>query len=124
MKVAHHKKFKVHDLKLCKTCSKGSCCRYGVEVDLFEMARILEEPLDIPKPWFEFLQRDKRFPSGYKFTTVLKNRRCVFQDEKKQCRIYAIRPRFCVEFPLESGRRAPEYHSLCHRAKKAKRVKR
>ena len=121
MKILHYKKLKVHDPQLCKICSQGSCCRYGVELDLFEMVRILEQPLDIPKPWFEFLQRDKRFPSGYKFTTVLKNRRCVFQDENKRCRIYAIRPRFCVEFPLEGRRRAPEYHSLCHRAKKAKK---
>ena len=109
------------DRIVCMDCYQGMCCRDGVEVDLLEVARILEQPLNIPKPWFEFLSRDKRFPSGFKFTTILRNRRCVFQDERMRCRIYEIRPRFCVEFPLEDGRKAPYYHSLCQHAKKKRK---
>ena len=105
----------------CEICYQGTCCREGVDADLFEVSRILEMGLDIPKPWFEFLGKDKRFPSGFKFGTVLKKGRCVFQDERWRCRIYAVRPRFCVEFPLEGGKIAPYYHALCHHAKKKSR---
>ncbi|MBI5873929.1 MAG: YkgJ family cysteine cluster protein [Candidatus Omnitrophica bacterium] len=120
-----HKKLKIHDPALCKECFRGSCCRWGVETDLLEVAQILEKRLDIPKPWFEFLGRDKSFPSGYKFSTLLKNRRCIFQDDNMRCRIYEVRPRFCSEFPLEDGKRASYYDELCHhaRAKKKKKKK-
>lgn len=122
-KIPIHKKFKIHDLKLCKVCDQGSCCRHGVELDLQEVADILKRHLDIPKPWFAYLGRSKDFPSGFRFTTLLKNKKCIFQDDIKRCRIYPIRPRFCVEFPLEDGKRAPYYHALCHRAKKSRRQK-
>ncbi len=113
----NHKKLKIHDPVLCRECVVGACCRYGVEVDLFEAARILKLSLDIPRPWFHFIRRDKRSPSGFVFGTVLRERRCVFQGHDRRCRVYALRPRFCREFPLEDGRRAPYYLSLCHRAK-------
>lgn len=122
-KIKHARAKNMPDTTVCVTCYQGSCCRYGVEADLFEVARILEEPLDIPKPWFQFLGRDKRFPSGFKFETIVRNRRCVFQDEKMLCRVYEIRPRFCVEFPLEDGGKAPYYHSLCHHAKRKNKRK-
>lgn len=111
------------DTAVCIECDQGTCCREGVEVDLLEVARILERPLDLPKPWFKFLGRDKKFPSGYKFTTLLKNRRCIFQNGRMRCRVYEIRPRFCVEFPFEEGKKAPYYHSLCHHAKKKRKKK-
>lgn len=117
-------KSKVHDLRLCGECLQGSCCRLGVEVDLFEVARILEKKLDIAKPWFQYLGRDKMFPSGYKFTTLTRNRRCIFQNDVMRCLVYEIRPRFCEEFPLENGKKAPYYESLCHRAKKGKKKRR
>lgn len=122
-KTINYKKLKIHDLRLCEACDQGACCREGVDVDLLEVARILEMQLDIPKPWFEFLGRDKRFPSGYKFSTILRKRRCIFQDDNKRCRIYPLRPRFCAEFPLEDGKKAPYYHALCHRANKVKSKK-
>jgi Fe-S-cluster containining protein len=118
--IVDFKQLKIHHPELCKVCEKGTCCRHGVELDLLEVAQILQKKLNIPKPWFEFLgtSRNKYFPSGYKFTTLVKNKRCVFQDEKMRCRIYEVRPRFCSEFPLEDGKRAPYYKELCHRAKK------
>ncbi len=119
-----YNKLKIHDLKLCKVCQVGSCCRWGVELDLLEVAQILQKKLDLPKPWFEFLGKSKAFPSGYRFTTVVKNRRCIFQDHNMRCRIYEVRPRFCSEFPLEGGKKAPYYHELCHHGKAAKKRKR
>ncbi len=118
-----HEKLKIHDLKLCKECFLGSCCRWGVELDLLEVAQILQKRLDIPKPWFEFLGRDKRYPSGYKFSTMVKNRRCIFQADNRRCLVYEVRPRYCSEFPLEDGKKAPYYHSLCHRGKKLAKEK-
>lgn len=109
---------------VCKVCGYGECCREGVEADLWEVGRILEESfLDIPRPWFKYLGRDKRFPSGYKFSTVLRNRRCVFQNKQNRCVIYEIRPRFCEEFPLEGREKAPYYRSLCHYGKKKKNIR-
>lgn len=115
------------DLALCKQCYQGSCCRHGVEVDLFEVARILKINLDIPKPWFDYLGRDKRTPSGYKFSTILKNRRCIFQDDDMRCRVYKARPRYCAEFPYEDGKVAPYYKELCHHPRhhrKKRRIRR
>ena len=103
---------------VCRECGQGACCRDGVEADLFEVARILEESLDISRPWFQYLGRDKRFPSGFKFTTLVRHRRCIFQNAQKRCMIYAIRPRFCEEFPLENGKKAPYYHKLCYHGEK------
>ena len=121
--IIDHKKLKIHDPALCRECTLGACCRYGVEVDLFEAARILAKDLAIARPWFHFLRRDKRFPSGFVFGTNLRKRRCVFQGHDRRCVIYDVRPRFCREFPLEDNRRAPDYLILCHRAI-AKRKKR
>ena len=58
-KTVDHKKLKIHDLKLCKVCDMGACCRHGVELDLLEVAQILQKKLDLPKPWFEFLSMSK-----------------------------------------------------------------
>ncbi len=113
----------VHDPDLCRRCVVGSCCCDGVELDLFEVARILRRDPDVPRPWFRYLSRDKRFPSGFRFTTTVRNRRCVFQDADRRCVIYDIRPRFCREFPLEGGRRAPLYLYLCHQAKMKRRAR-
>jgi Fe-S-cluster containining protein len=87
----------------------------------FEVARILKEPLNLSQPWFEYVGRDRRSPSGYKFTTLVKNRRCIFQGHDWRCLVYSVRPRFCAEFPLENGKKAPYYHELCHHGKKEKR---
>jgi len=113
-----HRKLGVHDLRLCRLCNLGRCCKDGVELDLLEVARILKRGPDLPQPWFRYLSRDRSFPSGFRFTTVTRHRRCVFQNENRRCVIYDIRPRFCREFPLEGGARAPEYLYLCHRARR------
>lgn len=105
----------------CRVCNKGACCAQGVEVDLFEVARILKKPLNLKKPWFYFMGPDKEFPSGFNFSTTLRNGRCVFQDSRFRCRIYEIRPRYCAEFPFENGKKAPYYHALCHHMKKSRK---
>ncbi|MFA5038584.1 MAG: YkgJ family cysteine cluster protein [Candidatus Omnitrophota bacterium] len=111
------------DLSLCRRCDLGSCCRDGVEVDLFEASQILKRAPAVPRPWFKFLRSDKRSPSGFVFSTVLRHRRCVFQNDAKRCIVYDIRPRYCREFPFEDGRPAPYYHALCHHGAK-KRTRR
>ncbi len=113
----------IHDPQRCRECKVGSCCSDGVEIDLLEVARILRKDPDIPKPWFRYLSRDKRFPSGFRFTTVTRGRRCVFQGVDRRCAIYAIRPRFCREFPMEGDRLAPQYPYLCHYAKMRRRAR-
>jgi hypothetical protein len=45
-----HKKLKIHNPVLCGQCTLGACCRFGVEVDLFEAADILRMDLGISKP--------------------------------------------------------------------------
>ncbi|QAT16502.1 hypothetical protein BU251_01545 [Candidatus Velamenicoccus archaeovorus] len=113
-------KHKMRHGVICRACGFGRCCRDGVEVDLFEAARILKQlrnrPLGLAKPWFRYLRADKRSPSGFVFSTIVRDKRCVFQDKNMRCRIYPIRPRYCREFPLEDGRVAPYYHLLCHHA--------
>ena len=118
-----YKKMGVHDPRLCKECTVGRCCKDGVELDLLEVARILRRDPDVPQPWFRYLSRSKEFPSGFRFTTVVRHRRCVFQREDRRCAVYDVRPRYCREFPIEDGGRAPLYHYLCQRGRK-KRKKR
>jgi len=116
------RKSALHDLRLCRACRVGSCCSDGVELDLFEVARILKRDPDVPKPWFRYMSRDKRFPSGFRFTTTVRDRRCVFQNADRRCVIYDIRPRYCREFPMEGDRREPLYSYLCHQAKMRRRA--
>lgn len=124
-KIIHHRKAGVHHPQLCQACRVGSCCWEGVEVDLFEVAKILKRThSDIPRPWFYYLRRDRSFPSGYVFSTILRHGRCVFQASDSRCRVYAVRPRFCREFPLENGAKAPEYHRLCQHGKRHRKNKR
>ncbi len=123
-KIIHHKKAGVHHPQLCQGCRVGSCCAEGVEVDLFEVSRILKESVvGIPRPWFYYLRRDRTFPSGFVFSTILRHGRCVFQAPDRRCRVYSVRPRFCREFPLESGAKAPEYHRLCQHGKRHRKKK-
>ena len=66
------KSTKKPDLKLCKTCVKGSCCRHGVSACLFEVATILKKNkhLMIKKPWFIYIGVDfEHTESGFDFET-------------------------------------------------------
>ncbi|MFA5315518.1 MAG: YkgJ family cysteine cluster protein [Candidatus Omnitrophota bacterium] len=126
--LASRVRYKMRHQVACRACGLGRCCRDGVEVDLFEAARILKrlqrQPLGPVKPWFRYLRADKRFPSGFVFSTVVRDKRCVFQGKDMRCRIYPVRPRYCREFPLEDGRVAPYYHQLCHHAPARRRKRR
>ncbi len=105
------------DLKLCKICTHGSCCRHGVSVCLFEVARILKKNkhLKIKKPWFKYIGVDfEDTESGYDFETLVVNGKCIFQDQKMRCRIYPTRPTACREFPHWKGEVSHDYHELCH----------
>jgi Fe-S-cluster containining protein len=119
--VKHKKK---PDLKLCKVCAQGSCCRNGVSACLFEVATILKKNknLKIKKPWFKYVGVDfEDTESGFDFETLIIDGKCIFQDKSMRCRIYMTRPSACREFPHWKGKVSYDYHWLCHHAKKSKK---
>ena len=105
------------DLKLCKKCAKGSCCRHGVSACLYEVATILKKNkhLKIKKPWFKYIGIDfEHTESGYDFETKVIGGKCIFQDKNMRCRIYKTRPLACREFPHWKGKVSHDYDVLCH----------
>jgi len=110
-------KSKERFLRICKSCEDGTCCFGGVDVDLAEAIRISLLDLDIKKPWFEYLHRDKDLPSGWAVETTVRNGSCVFQKEDRRCVIYKIRPRYCAEYPYENGSLAKNYRYFCHKGR-------
>jgi len=113
-------KLKKKLLKICKSCQKGSCCFGGVDVDLVEALSISLLDLDIKKPWFEYLHRDKDLPSGWAVETALRDDTCVFQRKDGRCVIYNIRPRYCSDYPFENGGLARNYEYFCCEAHRIK----
>jgi len=119
----HHLK---PDLKSCKTCTQGSCCRHGVSACLFEVAEILKKNkhLKIKKPWFKYIGVDfEDTESGFDFETIIVNGKCIFQGKDMRCRIYKTRPKACREFPYWKKRVSHDYHELCHIPKKPKTIR-
>lgn len=102
-------------------CS-GECCWYGVYVDLKEMELILENKEIIKQymdetqtkdesKWFEDIEKDDDFESGYCAGTQIYNNKCVFLDKNGFCSLqkaamdrneykWKYKPIFCVIFPL------------------------
>lgn len=102
-------------------CS-GECCWYGVYVDLKEMEIILEKKELIKQymdetqtkdesKWFEEIEEDKDFDSGYCAGTQIYNHKCVFLDKNGYCSLqkaaigngefmWKYKPIYCVIFPL------------------------
>ena len=105
---------------ICKGCMRGSCCCDGVDVDLFEAVKISMLDLDIERPWFCNLRKDKDSFSGWVLETVVRNGRCLFQREDGRCVIYRVRPRYCAEYPFENGALSQSYKYLCCEADKIK----
>ena len=105
---------------VCKECKGGSCCSDGVDVGLMEASRISTLKLNIKKPWFRNLHKDKDFPSGWAVETIVRNGSCLFQKKDKKCTIYNDRPRYCAEFPFEDGKVSQAYKFLCCESEKIK----
>ncbi|MFH1775985.1 MAG: YkgJ family cysteine cluster protein [Candidatus Omnitrophota bacterium] len=103
------------DLEKCKVCADGICCREGVELTKEELKRIVRFAPGVKKPWFRRLKANEGTTPEDEFETVIKNKRCVFQDENKRCMVYPVRPKYCAEFPLEGGKVAEFYDELCGR---------
>jgi Fe-S-cluster containining protein len=102
-------------------CS-GECCWYGVYVDLKEMENILankeiikqymdETQTKDESKWFEGIEEDSDFESGYCAGTNLHNNKCVFLDKNGYCSLqkaamdrgefmWKYKPMYCVIFPL------------------------
>jgi Fe-S-cluster containining protein len=106
---------------ICKSCKIGSCCQEGVSVDLEEAMKISKLNLRLRKPWFRGLERDRDMPSGWAFSTVVSEGRCIFQKKDKRCRIYPYRPQYCREFPFENRAIAEFYGYLCKETTQFKR---
>ncbi len=101
------------DLEACKTCTIGSCCYEGTELNKKELKRIIRFNPAVPKPWFRLI-KDDEYPDGeHHFSTVVRNGSCVFQDGHNRCMIYKVRPHYCRDFPLENNKTAPHYQRLC-----------
>lgn len=107
----------------CDACiCSGECCWYGVYTDLKEMEMILDkrdlvkkymddsQTLDETK-WFERIEEDKDFESGYCAGTEIYNNKCVFLDKNGFCSLqkaamdlgedkWNYKPLYCILFPL------------------------
>lgn len=103
----------IADIAACKTCTVGSCCYEGTELNKKELKRILRAHPSVPKPWFRLVVDDEHPEGDHHFATVIRNGTCVFQDEHNRCLIYKVRPRYCRDFPVENGKTAPHYKRLC-----------
>jgi Fe-S-cluster containining protein len=102
-------------------CS-GECCWYGVYTDLKERDFILENKEIIKQymdetqtkdetKWFEEVEEDADFESGYCAGTQIYNHKCVFLDKNGYCSLqkaamdrgeykWKYKPIYCVIFPL------------------------
>jgi len=107
----------------CNIClCSGECCWYGVYTDLRERDLILENKEIIKQymdesqtkdesKWFEGVEEDSDFESGYCAGTQIYNHKCVFLDKNGFCSLqkaaidrgehkWKYKPIFCVIFPL------------------------
>lgn len=100
-------------LERCKVCKVGSCCNEGVELSREEVRRIIEAAPKVEKPWFRLVDPINNPVPGYSYETRIKNGSCIFQAEDKKCLVYAVRPKYCREFPLENGEIAQYHERLC-----------
>ena len=103
----------VADLEACKTCTVGSCCYEGTELNKKELKQILRYNPAVAKPWFRLLTEDEKPDGEHHFSTVVRDGTCVFQDKNNRCLVYKVRPHYCRDFPLEDNETAPHYKRLC-----------
>lgn len=101
---------------------QGACCGRGVEVDIAERDRILEQAPVVRRRmdpgqerdsarWFEGLFADSDFPSGEAASTVVREGACVFLNSERLCVLQmaeadlplsgtTLKPFFCRAYPL------------------------
>lgn len=101
------------NIEKCKECIDGSCCQDGVELSKQEIRHIIDFAPAVKKPWFRRVASEYNPAPGYPFETIIKDNRCIFQDENKRCLVYPARPKHCREFPFENDDIAEYYDSLC-----------
>lgn len=99
----------------CGKCTHfGSCCRFGVEVDLEEAKKILRLGLPAHLNGLEVANDKKRFPSGYKVDTSIGDTPCEFLCPDGKCAIHKIdpdlKPTVCKEFPDWNS---PAHYQFC-----------
>lgn len=92
--------FRLRYYMACMQCTfcQDSCCQYGVDVDVLNVARIaaqadaLEAFTGTPREsWFEpGVEADGEFPGGGSRRTQVKDGRCVFLDRRgRGCLLHA-----------------------------------
>jgi hypothetical protein len=108
---------------VCKAPEK--CCRLGVWVDLEEAKKIIA--LGIKGGDFFHLQKDDRYPSGYRTGSSIEDEKCTFLTREGLCSIHSIdynlKPADCKEFPYENGKLAPLAPYLCEEVKSKRKKK-
>jgi Fe-S-cluster containining protein len=101
---------------------QGECCHYGVYTDLKEHQQILRKKESIIHvmdesqtknidEWFEPVEKDSDFKSGFAVGTEVVNNKCAFLDKNGLCSLQKIaiqegvhkwkyKPLYCILFPL------------------------
>ena len=112
---------KIFTFKFHCNC-RGECCYYGVYTDLKEHQKILEKKESIIRvmdssqtknidEWFEPIEKDNDFESGFAVGTEVVNGKCTFLDKDGLCSLQKIaiqegeykwkyKPLYCILFPL------------------------
>lgn len=111
------KRKKVIDCFACNDPVK--CCQRGAWADLEEAKKILE--LKIEGGGFSHMEKDERFPSGYKLGTSIEDEPCTFITPDGLCAIhkidYNLKPVSCKEFPYDNKRLSSIAKHLCEAVK-------
>ncbi len=82
----------------CGNCCTGNPGTHYIELTTGEAEKI-RRLLNISRPWFDrrYLVRLDGQARGIR---IGEDRRCVFLDKKKACRIYQSRPQQCRSYPF------------------------
>lgn len=99
----------------CSKCShQGSCCRFGVEVDLDNAMKIARLGLPGHFYYLETTDDKENFPTGFKVGTSLEDRPCEFLCPDGKCAIHKIdpklKPKICRDFPDYTN---PAHYHIC-----------
>ncbi|HPO90229.1 MAG TPA: YkgJ family cysteine cluster protein [Victivallales bacterium] len=85
----------------CSRC--GTCCRWeGYVIITDEEAERIATYLDMEIR--DFLAKFAKLTSSRKNLSIIENenKECIFYDsELRRCKIYPVRPKQCVDFPLK-----------------------
>ena len=106
----------------CKT--QADCCRTGSWIDLDEAKKIAA--LGLKGEFFQ-LEKNKKFPSGYRIGTSYDCNPCTFLDADGLCAVHKVsyrhKPKTCKDFPYEDDEISSFVDVLCTEFKSKRRKK-